>query len=192
MPSSYIFDHDERTRKLVPWRLRGERFIAFVSAFAEEVQELEDAVWATIVERFLTTASGAQLDQYGRLLGVVRAGLNDDDYRAVLETTILVNRSSGEVDRLLTIATILLDREGIRYTPHYPAGFRLDYDAGSTPVSATRRRLAVEAIARARAAGIGIEVVLESVDPAFGFDDDPTAYGFDEGGFAEDIFAGVD
>src|SRR5437879_2909075 len=51
---------------------------AFVSSCAEEVQELENAIWFVIFGRMPDYAEGAQLDMLGRIVGQGRNSLSDD------------------------------------------------------------------------------------------------------------------
>jgi hypothetical protein len=93
------------------------------------VQGVEDEANRLITERTLDTAVGEQLDMVGWVVGEPRMGRSDGLYRAYIKARILVNRSSGEPDRMLRIVRMVLGREvpfQLAYLPVYPAGFRVD------------------------------------------------------------------
>lgn len=70
-----------------------------------------------LFSRALATATGAQLDGYGSLLGLPRTSPVDDTYRAALRVQAGINRSSGTPDELIWIAAFLGDEPSFRDTP---------------------------------------------------------------------------
>lgn len=183
----YFFDIQERAVALLTSALNQPRVREVVSAFSNQAQAVEDAVWALVAERYLSTASGAQLDAYGVLLDQPREGLNDADYRAVLRVVILANRSTGNTETLIAILRELLDGVDVELVPVYPAGFRVQYVVGQ-PTADTRRRLAREHFGRAVAAGVSVEGVAEGVGPVFALAGHPEAAGLNAGRLAGDWF----
>jgi hypothetical protein len=103
---------------------------AFTSAFAAEIQELENAIWTMMAGRSLvdltTTNSQGQtvnfgsvqiltapamnpvLDTIGSIVGQPRQGLDDSDYLSVIYLKITVNRSSGRTTDWSQFAQLLL------------------------------------------------------------------------------------
>lgn len=70
------------------------------------VQELENAIWATLEGRFLANAVGVDLAVIGDLVGQPNTGLDDDTYRAAIRLRIKANRSQGRAEDVLKIAVI--------------------------------------------------------------------------------------
>jgi hypothetical protein len=91
---------------LAYFRTRG-RFGALASALASQLQELEESLQELRDERTLDVAAGAQLDQYGLLVGEPRGGLTDAEYRRFIDARLLANTSGGDVDRILDIIRIV-------------------------------------------------------------------------------------
>ncbi len=134
-----------------------------IELIADQVQELEDVVDDCYSERLLSTAVGVQLDAYGKLLAFDRNGLDDEDYRDVLEVVIMANRGSGSIPVILdVVATILssyLD-QGVRYLPLYPAGYSIGYvlDVSTPDVSDGLRAALLQLMLDMRPAGVSMEL----------------------------------
>lgn len=179
-------DHDIRTVDALHPLLRSEPMLKLIAAIAPSVQELEDTFWALFAERSLQDAVGDALDQWGELLDEARDGLTDGHYRRVLLVKARVNRSNGTINELVDILAQLVDadEDSVIYMPLYPAGFALEYlRQVQSPASllARVRRLILDATP----AGVGLGYIVEAKAGYFGFDDDPDAFGFDEGQLAE-------
>lgn len=183
---NHITDHIAIALDRLPWRFSRTVTKAFVEAVGEEIQLIEDACLDLIFERFLQSAQGAQLDQYGSILSTPRAGLNDSDYLALLLTRVLVNRSSGETNTLLKIVSRLLGLgDSVRLIQAYPASLYFNILVPFlTPTTARRRAFVVSALQDAMAAGVGFGGVVEAQPQYFGFASDPDSLGFGEGTFA--------
>jgi hypothetical protein len=77
-----IPDYDERIVGLLPSQFRKlPRWDSFMRAIAEAMQLLEETTFSLIVSRSIKASSGAQLDQWGRLVGEARGGATDLNYR---------------------------------------------------------------------------------------------------------------
>lgn len=79
------------------------RLEGVAAALGVELQSLEDGVYQLLSEVNLDTGVGAQLDLIGKVLGVPRLGLSDENYRVRLRVEILVRASRGTIDDLLGI-----------------------------------------------------------------------------------------
>lgn len=100
---------------------------AVLCALSDGVQEIENASWQVLTERWLDTAVGAQLDGIGRLVELARYGWDDETYRAFLRAQILVLRSEGTWPDLFGIlAALELDLAEVTFAESYPAAFRID------------------------------------------------------------------
>ncbi len=80
---------------------------ATVRALLAGVQDLEDATWQVLTERWLDTAIGEQLDLLGSIVGLGRRGWTDSTYRTLIRAQILVLRSSGTWPELFAILEAL-------------------------------------------------------------------------------------
>lgn len=182
----YIFDHvDRRYARIITKLRRATRFVDLVTIITEEVQALEDATTAAIIERYLDVAVGANLDQYGLLVGERRDGLNDIEYRAFIGARILSNLSEGTIDEMTAILAIIgRATSAVQYIPLYPAGMQFGYVTAEPPASDARAARIVTQMTEVAPAGVEVAFIVEATEDYFGFDDDPEAFGFDEGEFA--------
>jgi len=179
---THILDHAARALALLPSQFAGAtKLRELITAFADAAQDIEDDTWACIEDRMLDTAEGAQLDQYGRVLGQPRDGLSDDDFRALLGIRILANRSNGQADIILRVVAGLLDPErltnGVEYTRHGTAEYRVSWEAEDA-TGADRLALVKKILDEITPSGVAVTAV-EGRKPAFRFDTEN--YGLDQG-----------
>jgi hypothetical protein len=99
------------------------RLAAVLCAFLQQIQELDAAAWQLLTERSIDAGVGAQLDVIGRIVGEPREGRSDTDYRPFLRARILVNRSSGLTEEILTIVRVVLGDVPIALREEFPAAF---------------------------------------------------------------------
>ena len=138
----------------------------------DEIQQLEDALWQLLTERWLDTSSGEQLDTIGRVVGLERDANDDQAFRLLLAVEILSLRSSGTGEQLLVMATQLfgaggfelLDADDLGPSTHATALIRVLDRALPLPPAFYMRLFR-------RAAAAGVRVLLEylAVDPATTF-----------------------
>jgi hypothetical protein len=76
---------------------------ALVSVFAAEVQQALDAANQLFNLTSIDNSSGVQLDIIGARLGEDRQGFDDADYRLHLKARILLNRSSGTIEDIVSM-----------------------------------------------------------------------------------------
>lgn len=178
-----ILNHVERALALLPSQFaQSDNLRAIITAFATVAQDIDDDTWACIEDRMLDTAEGAQLDQYGRVLGQPRDGLGDEDYRALLGIRILANRSNGQADVILRVVAGLLGADrltanGVEYTQHGTAEYRVSWEAEDA-TGADRLALVEKILDEITPAGVAVTAI-EGKKPAFRFD--TTDYGLDLG-----------
>lgn len=139
---------------------------ALLSAWLTQIQELETTFF-DLLESGLLTATFAQLDQIGDILGRPRSGLVDDEYRIVLQGTALAIASSGTVPELWAIADIVLKLVTFTITEPQHATVKVEPDAAV----AVGAQLLLEVLVRAKAAGVRLLVVdpRASVSSRFAF-----------------------
>jgi hypothetical protein len=151
--------------------------VGFLAALLQEVQELDDAIYDASVYRLISNAYGATLDLWGKLLKYPRGSLGDESYRVRLQVQVLLLRSSGTAQELLTVFQLLAPApNAVRFWPLYPAGFEL-YLSGPG-VSDGDDFAAI--LASAKAGGVrGIFRWSGAPDEnTFCFDGDPAGLGF--------------
>ena len=120
-----IGDHAERLRDRVSKRRWwGPRIDALLGACGHVLQQHEEQKFDILSGRVLQAATGAQLEQWGELVGEERGVLRDDEYRRFIAARILANRCTGDVDGLLTVfSTVTGPHQGVRHEDFFPAGF---------------------------------------------------------------------
>lgn len=113
-------------------RLRG-----IISAAADQVQDIDDALWALATERFLYSdaeiggatvnyvAEGEQLDVLGRILGITRQNMTDAQYLLMLKGRVRLLMSSGTVEELIAIFAAARPDATVTVTTLPPATFTL-------------------------------------------------------------------
>jgi hypothetical protein len=151
---------DRGESRLISFFRSKPRVVAFLRAvLGASVQDLHDAAFQMLTERWLDTSIGAQLDRIGELVDLSRGGWTDEPYRALLRAQIRVLRSNGRWDDL----SDLLDLLGVALsTTHFvEAGTAAatveiadDVDAG-----AFGSRPIFGVLARARAAAVRFSFV---------------------------------
>ena len=152
---------------------------AFLTALANRVQEIENAFWQIYTLRFLSVATGAQLDGWGSILSIPRNGLSDTDYRTLLYFWVGVYNSFGTPAEMISVFKFCTDATKIQYTERYPAGFAmtaLNVYPNVFPI------VDIQGVANIinfiKPAGVAvISLVITDVNP-FGFFGDPGAEGF--------------
>jgi hypothetical protein len=119
--------HVEKARGALIAQFKNRRVVqGFLDVFARRVQDIENVLWDVIDSRILDTATGAQLEDLGELVGELRLGRIDDDYRPAIRLRIRVNRSKGRIADIIDIA-ILADTIGTpRVTEYQFLGFEVE------------------------------------------------------------------
>jgi Protein of unknown function (DUF2612) len=147
-------DHKERAIGVLLSQLRDKpRFTKLIEILVRPLQEIEDVIWDLYTKRRLDSAAGVQLDVIGRIVDEQRAGLNDDDYRAILRIKIRVLFSRGTGPDLIKICQLFLQSNDFTYTEFYPAAIAIDV-AGAT----TRPSLLSRFLKRAKSGGVRLDV----------------------------------
>lgn len=98
-----------------------ENFIKFTEILTDELQELE-YIFEQISElTWLDGSSGIQLDRMGRIIGYARGSRDDEEYRAYLKFGVLLNKSAGEPEILITALTMLTQATFVMFFEVFPA-----------------------------------------------------------------------
>lgn len=176
MPTPYQTDHLEELLGETLAQLRSRpKYAALLAGLADQIQELEDDLFDLRNDQLLANAAGEQLDRYGRLVGELRGGLSDADYRRFIGARILSNLCEGTVDELIEILRIIsapqVTGTVVEYQERYPAAFDLRFFRGTWLSTLMRARVSAH-MGDLSPAGVGMRVV-EGTDLAFRLDVGP-------------------
>lgn len=142
--------YEQAINELIELFKHGPRNQAITLTVMEQVQELEDAMWAMYEGFLLDNAVDDQLDILGAIVGERRQGRTNDDYRAAVRVRILVNRSDGHLEQLLAICRGLVPSATIYTQEQFPAGIRIKFSTMGT----TTLRTALQMLRQAKAGGV--------------------------------------
>jgi hypothetical protein len=128
----HITDHVEQAEDLLLEQYKNKpRTLALLRSFIRRCQELEDAAWEVLLQRFIDNAVGAQLDMLGRIVGQDLDGVDDETYRVYIKARIRVNRSHGRPDDVIDVLR-LIETAAFIYSEQYPATAVVLYEEPST------------------------------------------------------------
>jgi hypothetical protein len=154
------------------------RIMAIHSAFYDQIQILEDAIFEIDRGRQLWSGNdvpsfGQQLDNIGTIVGISRNGLSDAQYILFIFGKIAENFSDSTLDSISSIVGYLFQANQIIIQELPPAGLMIEAFGSQTPES-----LYVFAKNLVKAAmGAGIELVFASAsidEDIFSFDGNNT------------------
>ncbi len=81
------------------------KIASFLTSFVNQIQDFEDAAFGVLLDRWIDSAIGLQLDGVGAIVGEEREGRTDEPYRVAIKSRIQINFSSGTPeDVLLAVA----------------------------------------------------------------------------------------
>jgi hypothetical protein len=143
------------------------RFNALVGEVGLAFQELEDALWGLVGATAIDTATGIWLDRIGVIVNEGRGGASDASYRGFLRARIRANRSNGTVEDVLAVLYVWDDNYPAYMQQFFPASFELTQSGGSLAPSDVPRVLRL--VKSARAAGVGVMFIYQTVDDASAF-----------------------
>lgn len=141
-----------------------------------QIQELENTLFDFLNSLSVAGAEGPALDALGEIVGASRyAGQNDSNFREIILIQILANRSHGEAWRLIEILQRLTSSTTVTLTEYFPASIIMYFD-GVVDSPSTVANI----MRRAKAGGVGLNLVSYLPTTAFSFFEDPTpGLGFD-------------
>lgn len=144
-----------------------------ITAFTDQVMELETAINDVYNLRSVDTATWQTLNNIGDQVGQARPyGMSDSDYRSLVRAKIQMNMSGGEPERLIAAVEALTGAlpANVQYTD-YPGMVRIEYAGNAVANLWTFMK-------RLTAGGIGLQIVQNDATSPFRFDSGP---GFDSG-----------
>jgi hypothetical protein len=155
------------------------RIKGLITAFVDQVQELEDVLFDLRDDRSLNNATGATLDNIGSIVGVTRIfGESDTAYRIRIKNGIFTNRAQGTPEVLIDLVkTFCAPNTNIYFFEGAVASFGINHD-DQNMTQATINGL-YKTLKNSKAAGVRIEHVT-AFDPsnAFSFAGDSLGGGF--------------
>ena len=153
--------------------------VELVHLVGDQVQLAEDLVWELLVERYISTAVGVQLDAWGRVLGKARSGLTDDEYRLILAAWQQAHRSQGRGDQILRAMKAASGAVDVRVTRIGVAEICIDLFVSAPPLSTALRAAILEVAAACVASGVQYQVIEADATSAWIFDE--AGHGYDDG-----------
>lgn len=123
-------EHHEQMADRIPSHFAdGVNILKMIEIFAERVQNIENTTYSMIVARQLNTAQGAQLNQYGAIVGQSREGRSDAEYRRIIRAKIAVNLSQGRRPDILNAMPAYVGANVLSMwlQDQYPAGYKLTF-----------------------------------------------------------------
>ena len=107
-------------------------FNGMVRALAWVVQGLETHSYNVWFYRMLENATAAQLDGCGEIVGEPRLGRTDTQYKNAIEAKIIINKSCGQPETVITALRFLTGSTEIHYSILPPAAIYLTFVVNPT------------------------------------------------------------
>lgn len=126
----------------------------FICALIEPLQELEFVFNDLFTLRRLEVATGDQLDGLGDIVGILRQGLSDTDYRQAIRFQIGINESSGEAESLIDLTFFLTGASVVLLSEVFPAEVHIFTDGNLVSNNTVR--------ALEQSASAGVKIILTS------------------------------
>lgn len=174
----YIATHEDDAVARLASQFRQKPLIeGLIRAFVAQHQGMEDANDELLTERLIDTAVGAQLDGFGSIVGELRQGRADDEYRLALKARMGRNNSEGTPEDVINVFNLLTGSTQTQLLEASPAVITLtgnvDFSANAVAIKAFMQRVV--------AAGVRIDwIASQAPGPVFGFLGVPGASGFDD------------
>lgn len=180
------------------WRDK-QNIIDLLTIFLQRYNDLEQAYQDLLTLRGIDTANadapsstvGAQLDMIGAIVGQLRNGMTNDDYRRYIRARIAANNSDGVIEDLITVTSLVLNDPLVSILVHTVGVAACIVRITGDSVSNALAGILIDMLRSAHAAGV--KLTLESWPDAsdgnlFHFEtfdviEDPTAIGESGAGF---------
>lgn len=102
-----IENHAEEAKKRLLKQFQNSKILNdFVETIGERFQELENELFNLYFLNYLK-AEGNKLDDFGDIIGSLRAGLDDEKFKNLLTAAICENNSEGTIEDLIQICRLL-------------------------------------------------------------------------------------
>jgi len=195
-----ITDHLLRALSLLPGQFENSTFLqSMIGAFIGPpgwgtwgIQQLECVFQQLLLDRWLDTAYGEQLDLLGEIVGVARLSPNDTDYLSAIRLQIVINTSKGEPETLIAVAQAITNCQIVHYSEKPPARVLLFIYLLTDGIELLGK------LDQAAGAGIAVTVTGSQSATPFGFGPDRDSGGSTHGeklpyieGFGETTLSGI-
>lgn len=158
---------------------------AIVSILVDRYQRIEDALWQMGELRWIDTATGAQLDVLGAIVGEDREGRDDSTYRLWVKARARANRSAGRPDDALDVLRLVVEpTASIEYVDITNRDAEMRVNVSGSQVDPAQLKAIV---GLTKPAGVQMDIVLDSGADAFAFDGGTDGLGYDDGYYADVI-----
>lgn len=107
-----------------------------IEAFCIELQKLEKTFTDLYYNRWLSKATAATLDKIGAMFLVDRNYQDDETYRQIIYTKIIINNGGGTPEDIKNALKLRFGSLKVNYTEEYPAKFALTIVGGQLPAKA--------------------------------------------------------
>lgn len=178
---SYISTHEDDAfdRLKQDFKDKGN-FKDLIGVFAARAQAFEDIAYPMIEAMYIANATGKTLEMIGENIGQPRptygpAADDDNAYRVLIYAKIAANTSYGTIPDIYNVLGSL-GLGSVRVFDVYPASITVNY----IPNNLTLTCACVRHILVPATPPIGMDITEHSETP-FGFEGDPTAFGFGVG-----------
>lgn len=175
-------DHvDEALAHLLEQFKGAPKLHALLTSFVNQVQDLENVWFELLLDRWIESAEGVQLDGLGDIVGEAREGRVDADYREALEGRIVLNLGSGQPEVIIRLLNCANCNGGAELIEYFPASFDVRMRHAVMDIDAAERLAAL--IQSGKAAGVKAHLIFAFSPEAelFRFDSGP---GYDQGKWA--------
>ena len=168
-PEGHISDMVAKTVGLLVEQFRRERpFIAgLIAAVAVSCQEVEDVLFDLLRFRSVGGATGTQLDEIGKIVGLTRTG-EDDDYRNDIYFQIFINRSNGTPETLISCLETVTAAVKIELVEAFPARVIMTINQALKPLPGNL----LAKMRRIKAAGVSLDIQVNNSINQFVFSGD--------------------
>lgn len=139
------------------------KFQGLQKAFGDQYQEIELMLIDVYVLTQLDNATNAQLDGLGDLVGELRLGRNDTDYKAAIRGRIRRNKQIGVVEDILTTMNLVFPT-AYEFTQLAVVAFILYMKTGYTPSGNPSLSQVNRELQKTRGGGIGAHLQYADVD----------------------------
>jgi hypothetical protein len=151
--------------------------VGLLTSYLENVQQVEDVLFDLLEKRSLETAVGVYLDALGLLVGELRKGKLDDEYRRAVKLRIAINKSDGTEPVIRELIKELTNADIVNIVDTYPAAVSLLLEGEDVFVD----QELVNEISNILAATISAEIkTTVLVNPPFVFENDESGSGFSD------------
>lgn len=91
-----------------------ENFLRFLAIYLEELQEVSNALADLSNIKDLSSVTGVWLDYIGKIVGEIRSGRSDSNYRKALQLRVAINTSDGTAPVIYEILKTYTESDKIR------------------------------------------------------------------------------